>query len=253
MKQIILVLFLLFFSLLSAKTVVVDMQQVQEAKFQLIKTIPYGTTDGKVGLFMPTQNEELPFGVNGITGDAEKLFLIDNMNKRVVSIALKTNLMKNEFSLPSTTFKNISFLNSEIVLYNVKKEQLYRQNGTPIALKTPLKITRYPYTKFLGANRVKIVSSPEKFLTLSFSDVALQSFLLISEDSAGRIHAIIDVGNDTRYHIALDQTGRVLSKTKLPNSELFRPETDIFITPEGTIYFIAGDRGGLRLFKGGVK
>jgi hemin uptake protein HemP len=61
------------------------------------------------------------------------------------------------------------------------------------------------------------------------------------------------VGNDTRYHIALDSLGRLLSKTKLPNSELFRPETDIFITPEGALYFITGDRSGLRLFRGGVK
>ena len=260
-KTFYLVILFVSFTLFANDTTL-NFSHVSASNLTLVKTISYGSGVNQVGISIPTQSEVLPFGVNGISGEGDLLFLIDNINKRVQSFNLKTTVIKPVFSLPSSTFRNISLLNSDIVLYNTKKDMVYRQSG---AVAIPLikgtveqvrradKTTVYPYTKFLGANRVRIVSSATDYINLTFSDVSLLSFVLVSEDSSGRFHAVIEVANRVRYLIVLNNSGELLSKTLLPNAEVFRPDNDLFIKPDGTAYYITADRAGLHLYRGGVK
>ena len=76
---------------------------------------------------------------------------------------------------------------------------------------------------------------------------------MVSEDSAGRFHAVIEAGDRVRYLIVFDKLGELLSKTILPNAEVFRPNNDIFVKPNGTAYYITADKVGLHLYRRDVR
>ncbi len=261
-KGIFLLSLLILTAFLGAQSRAIALKNVSNAPLTVLKTISYGSGSNQVGLYMPTHGEELPTGVNGLAFKDDSLLLLDKMNKRVLSFNLKSRTFSSLFTLPSVTFSKIAFLNSEPVVYDVKQGMLFRQSGNravPLMKKTieeavrADKRTTYPYTKFVGGG-VRLVYSPDKAVTLRFSDADLLSFLLIpGGEEIGSVYAVAQFNQGVRYLLRLDDNGDVLSKTLLPRSEVVQPDQDVVVTPTGVVYYMTVDQAGLRLYKGGVQ
>jgi len=231
----------------------VDLNLVPEKKLEALENIPYGSGAGQVGIFIPQRNEEKPFGVNAVTGDGTRLILLDNLNRRVLSLDLRTKTLKKEISLPSGTFHSLFLSGENLFLYDGKEERMYVRTGDTVKLSiTPRteKTTAYPYTKFLGNGAVRVVLSDKKFFEIAFADKSLMSFLLVGRSDNGTLFFQVESGDGSRHILITSGTGAVLGKMKLTNSPLYKPETDIYVAGDGTVYLIVPDKDALVVYWG---
>jgi len=253
MKSLVSLWLVLAASLLFAEPVSVDFGAIPEKKLDLIKKVPYGAGADQVGIFIPSRPEEKPFGVNALSGDGTKLFLLDNMNKRVLSLDLHAKTLKKELSLPSETFNALSVRDGALFLYNGKEERLYVKNGDavkPSARPATGKTTEYPYTKFLGNGAVRVVLSEKGSFELRFTDRSLMSFLLVGKSDNGNLFFQVELGDGSRHILITSGTGTVLVRMKLVNSVLYKPEQDLYVSGDGTVYFISPGDDSLAIYGG---
>lgn len=253
MRNFVLLWFVLAVSLLFAGPAPVEFGSVPEKKLELIKKVPYGAGADQVGIFIPARNEEKPFGVNALSGDRKNLFLLDNMNRRVLSLDIQTKTLKKEVTLPSETFNALFVRGGELFLHNSKEERLYIKKGdtvTPSAKSVKAKTTEYPYTKFLGNGRVRVILNEKGFFELSFTDRSLMSFLLVGKADNGDLFFQVELVDGSRHVLITSGTGAVLGKMKLLNSNLYKPEQDIYVSGDGTVYFISPGDDSLVIYGG---
>ncbi len=240
-------------TILFAGPISVDFGSMPEKELTPIKKIPYGTGADQVGIFIPVRNEEKPFGVNALSGDGKKLLILDNMNKRVLSFDLHSKTLKKELSLPSETFNALSVKGMDLFLHNNKEERLYvKSDDTVKPLTKPVteKTTVYPYTKFLGNGAVRVVLSEKNFFELRFTDRPLMSFLLVGKADDGDLFFQIELGDGSRHILITSGTGTVLGRMSLIESTLYKPEQDIYVSGDGTVYFISPGHDALVIYGG---
>lgn len=253
MREFVLLWFVLSVSILFAGPVSVEFGSVPEKKMELIKKVPYGAGTDQVGIFIPGKKEETPFGVNALSGDGKNLFILDNMNRRVLSLDIQKKSLKQEFSLPSATFNTLFVRGGELFLHNSKEERLYIREGdtvTPSAKSVKGKTTEYPYTKFLGNGTVRVTLSEKKFFELRFTDSSLLSFLLVGKADNGALFFQVERGDGSRHILITSGMGAVLGKMQLTNSALYKPEQDIYVSGDGTVYFISPGDDALTIYGG---
>ncbi|MGI6394160.1 MAG: hypothetical protein ACOX2F_05450 [bacterium] len=248
---VLLVIFSAFF--LSAEPVQVEFGSLPEKKLELIKKIQYGTGNDQVGIFIPAMPEEKPFGVNAVSGDGKQLFILDNMNKRALSLNLRTKVLKKEFSLPSETFDSLFFKNGSIYLNNNKESRLYvlaDKAVKPATLPKIEKVTEYPYTKFLKSSAVRVFVGEKEFFELNFTDIELYSFMLVGKSDNGNIYFQVELDDGSRHILITSQTGNIIGKFAVPKSELYKPEKDIFVSGEGRVFIISPQTDSLNVYGG---
>ncbi|HSA33384.1 MAG TPA: hypothetical protein P5077_06620 [bacterium] len=253
MRVFIVLWIVLAVSLLCAGPVPVEFGSVPEKKLELIKKIPYGAGDGQVGIFIPGKTEEKPFGVNAISGDGTGLFILDNMNRRVLSLDIQTKSLKKELSLPAETFDALFVSGGTLFLHNNKEARLYAKKGdtvTPAAKPATEKATAYPYTKFIGNGATRVVLSDKDFFELSFTDRSLLSFLLVGRADSGDLFFQIELADGSRHILVTSGKGAVLGRMTLPGSALYKPEKDIHVAGDGTVYVIAPGGDSLHIYGG---
>lgn len=253
MRKFVLLWSVLAVSLLFAGPVSVEFEAVPEKKFELIKNVPYGTGADQVGIFIPARNEEKPFGANALSGNGKRLFILDNMNQRLLSLDLQTKILKKELALPAVTFSTLSVKGGDLFLYNGKEERLYVKSGDtvkPTVKPATEKTTAYPYTKFLGNGAVRVVLSEKSFFELNFTDRSLRSFLLVGRADNGDLFFQVELADGSRHILITSGTGAVLGRMKLIDSNLYKPEQDIFVSGDGSVYFISPGDDSLRIYGG---
>jgi hypothetical protein len=240
-------------SVLFAGLVPVEFGSVPEKKLELIKKVSYGAGTDNVGIFIPVRKEEKPFGVNAVSGDGKRLFILDTMNKRVLSLDIHTKILKKELSLPSATFNALFVSNGTLFLRNSKEERLYVKEGDTVKPSAKLgmeKVTAYPYTKFQGNGTVRVILSGKSFFELSFTDCSLMSFLLVGRSDNGNLFFQIELEDGSRHVLITSEKGAVLGKMKLTNADLYKPEKDIYVSGDGTVYVISPGDDALHIYGG---
>ncbi|HNT26682.1 MAG TPA: hypothetical protein PKH10_00760 [bacterium] len=240
-------------SLLCAGPVPIEFGSVPEKKLEVIKKIPYGTDNGQVGIFIPGKAEEKPFGPNAISGDGTGLFILDNMNRRVLSLDIRTKILKKELSLPSATFDALFVSKGTLFLHNSKEERLYARSGDTVRPETKIaagKTTVYPYTKFMGNGTARVVVGEKEFFELAFTARSLMSFLLVGTADNGDLFFQIELADGSRHILITSGKGVVLGKMTLPTSDLYKPEKDIHVAGDGTVYVIAPGADALAVYGG---
>jgi len=270
-----LLIFLILSSALFAETADIDFDDVELTQLKLIKKLIYGKDLESMGISIPVEGvEDLPFGPNAFTKDGEKLFITDNMNRRVVSMAVNTKEIAIELRLPDVTYNNIFFKDSKLILHNSGNNKHYQKSRTalfskrgvcmgaeqePLALAAQITIKdksiKYPDLLILGPNKVKLSLSKDDVRILNFKNGELSSISFSGKDESGNLHFKIEIyeGKVVRYHAVYEQDRGFISKTKIPFADLYVPEKDLVVDKDGSIFVMVPDKDGVKFYKGGVK
>jgi hypothetical protein len=166
---------------------------------------------------------------------------------------VRTKILKRELSLPSETFDALFMNNGTLFLRNSKDERLYVKEGStvkPEVKRTPEKTTAYPYTKFLGEGRVRVVTGEKDFFEFGFTDRSLMSFLLVGTADNGDLFFQIEIGDGSRHILITSGKGALLGRMKLTNADLYKPEKDIHVSGDGTVYVITPGEDSLAIYGG---
>jgi len=271
----ILFLFLMFLvSYAAAESLNVDFSGIKSGNLSLLKTLSYGDGDENIGVYIPGKGvEDLPFGANAITATDDKLFIADNVNRRVLSYNPLTKSSNIEFFLPEKTFNDMFFKDDKLILHNGNENRYYEMekreffsslnmNGVvpekvyikTADIKTP-KAAKYPNTLFHKPGIIRVILEKDRYIDLNFGQNAPVSFSFKGTDKLGDFHFKVDMFEKrvVRYHMVFNPESGFVSKIKIPEAELFVPEKDLFVNSDGTFYLIVPDKKGMKIYKGGVR
>lgn len=278
MRLIISIFVMLFSVSLFGSELTIDFKTVKADTLEKKVTIPYGSKDNEVGLYLAKGQDDQSYGVSSFLVDDEKIFIVDSVNNVLKNSKLSKIQLTPKMKIRPQTI-DILKDSSGIYLYNFYSSELLKIMGTKTVPVLKKKITAPIFrpssdlTKTINAKIDDRVTVTKKSMEKAVVSVAgtkhyfnvkntrLGSLQFISKDASGNLHFIVETLERMnpitvkRHWLKTDNNLNLLNISNLPISSIFLPFREIQINSDGSIWFINAASDGLEVLygKGGIK